>query len=344
MNLGVIEPLRSSRTRRESRASRRRAQQRNERPSSLREGLVPPPPFPPSQVRALGVALGIDEKSVWRNPFPGPGLAIRVLGALSKERLDVLRQADAIMLEELHAAGVYNDIGQAFVVLLPVKSVGVMGDGRTYENVCAIRCVQTTDFMTADWYRAPRRRGRRRARAGRRGPPPPPRPPLRYRMDFELLAKISNRIINEVRGINRVTYDVSSSRRDDRVGERRGARWPTTTTTTERAARRRGYYHARVSETTCDSSGGARGRGRADFVFLGRPLDAPYSAAVEGQAQHAPASAVRATQRRRATPAAPPLSIEHASRCRIAFSPLCGRGPRRGRVAMRSVLGSICCT
>ena len=133
-------------------------------------------------MRALGVALGIDEKSVWRHPFPGPGLAIRVLGALTQERLDVLRQADAIMLEELHAAGVYNDIGQAFVVLLPVKSVGVMGDGRTYENVCAIRCVQTTDFMTADW----------------------------YRMDFELLAKISNRIINEVRGINRVTYDVSS--------------------------------------------------------------------------------------------------------------------------------------
>ncbi|CAN0476136.1 unnamed protein product, partial [Ectocarpus sp. 12 AP-2014] len=134
------------------------------------------------EVRALGMALGMDEFSVWRHPFPGPGLAIRCLAPLSEENLSMAREADAIMIEELNRANVYRDIGQAFAVLLPVKSVGVMGDCRTYEKVCAIRCVQTTDYMTADWYHMP----------------------------YEVLGRISNRIINEVRGINRVTYDISS--------------------------------------------------------------------------------------------------------------------------------------
>lgn len=134
------------------------------------------------EVRELGVALGIDAESVWRHPFPGPGLAIRVLGEVTKERLDILREADDVLVQEITAAGVYDSIGQAFVVLLPVKSVGVMGDGRTYEQVCAIRCVTSSDFMTADW----------------------------YRMDYDLLGRIATRIINEVRGINRVCYDVSS--------------------------------------------------------------------------------------------------------------------------------------
>ena len=134
------------------------------------------------EVRELGLALGIDEESVWRHPFPGPGLAIRVLGEVTAERLHTLREADDILICEINRAGVYRDIGQAFAVLLPVKSVGVMGDGRTYEQVCAIRCVTSTDFMTADW----------------------------YHMDYALLARISGRIINEVKGINRVCYDISS--------------------------------------------------------------------------------------------------------------------------------------
>lgn len=134
------------------------------------------------EVRELGIALGIEAESVWRHPFPGPGLAIRVLGEITRERLAILKEADDIMIQELREAGVYNEIGQAFVVLLPVKSVGVMGDCRTYEQACAIRCVTTSDFMTADW----------------------------YHMDYALLGKIANRIINEVRGINRVCYDVSS--------------------------------------------------------------------------------------------------------------------------------------
>ena len=106
----------------------------------------------------------------------------RVLGEVTAERVQTLQEADDIMIQEITAAGVYRDIGQAFVVLLPVKTVGVMGDGRTYENACAIRCVASSDFMTADW----------------------------YHMDYALLGKIANRIINEVRGINRVCYDVSS--------------------------------------------------------------------------------------------------------------------------------------
>ena len=134
------------------------------------------------EVRELGSALGIDKELLWRHPFPGPGLAIRVLGQLSVKRLDILREADDIMIQEIRKAGIYNEISQAFAVLLPVKSVGVMGDGRTYEQVVAIRCVQTTDFMTADW----------------------------YHMDYNVLANISSRIINEVKGVNRVCYDISS--------------------------------------------------------------------------------------------------------------------------------------
>ena len=144
------------------------------------------------EVRELGKELGLPHECIWRHPFPGPGLAIRCIGAVSKEQLDILRQADKILIDEIRAAGEYEKIGQALVVLLPVRSVGVMGDGRTYEQVrmtegdevqtAAIRCVQTTDYMTADWYRFP----------------------------YDLLARISNRIINEVKGINRCVYDISS--------------------------------------------------------------------------------------------------------------------------------------
>ncbi len=134
------------------------------------------------EVRRLGLELGLPENLVWRHPFPGPGLAVRCLGPVSEPRLNVLREADAIVLEELKQSGWYRQTGQAFAVLLPIRSVGVMGDGRTYENVCAIRAVQTDDFMTADWAHLP----------------------------YELLAKISTRIINQVKGVNRVVYDISS--------------------------------------------------------------------------------------------------------------------------------------
>jgi GMP synthase (glutamine-hydrolysing) len=134
------------------------------------------------EVRELGVALGLDEVSVWRHPFPGPGLAIRILGEVTAERVAILQEADAIMIEELYKSGHYRPIGQAFVVLLPVKSVGVMGDGRTYENVACVRCVETTDYMTADFYHLP----------------------------YEVMSNMSSRIINEVRGINRLCYDISS--------------------------------------------------------------------------------------------------------------------------------------
>ena len=134
------------------------------------------------EVREVGRLLGIPKAALQRHPFPGPGLAVRVLGPVSEERLRILRAADTILLEELRRTGHYGKIWQAFVVLLPVRSVGVMGDARSYENVAAVRCVTSTDGMTADWY---------------------PMPP-------EVLAVISNRIINEVRGINRVTYDISS--------------------------------------------------------------------------------------------------------------------------------------
>eukprot|EP00978_Attheya_sp_CCMP212_P025371 scaffold81523_cov64-Attheya_sp.AAC.3 len=134
------------------------------------------------EVRELGMALGIHEESVWRHPFPGPGLAIRILGEVTAERVKILQEADAIVIEELLKTGHYRKIGQAFVVLLPVKSVGVMGDGRTYENVAALRCVETTDYMTADFYHLP----------------------------YDVMSNISSRVINEVRGINRLCYDISS--------------------------------------------------------------------------------------------------------------------------------------
>lgn len=134
------------------------------------------------EVRNVGRLLGLPAQMINRHPFPGPGLGVRVLEEVTKEKCEILRKADAIFIEEIEKAGIYNDIGQAFVVLLPVKSVGVMGDLRTYEFVAALRAVKTIDFMTADW----------------------------SRIDYELLAKVSGRIINEVRGINRVCYDISS--------------------------------------------------------------------------------------------------------------------------------------
>jgi GMP synthase (glutamine-hydrolysing) len=134
------------------------------------------------EVRELGVALGLPREMVYRHPFPGPGLGVRILGEVKREYADLLRRADAIFIEELRAAGWYDQVSQAFAVFLPVKSVGVMGDGRTYDFVVALRAVQTSDFMTADWAELP----------------------------YGLLKRTSGRIINEVRGINRVTYDVSS--------------------------------------------------------------------------------------------------------------------------------------
>nr|WP_020676603.1 glutamine-hydrolyzing GMP synthase [Geopsychrobacter electrodiphilus] len=134
------------------------------------------------EVRAVGEELGLPHRMVWRHPFPGPGLGVRILGEVKKEYCDILRQADAIYIEELYARGHYDKISQAFAVFLPVKSVGVMGDGRTYEYVVALRAVETKDFMTAGWYQMP----------------------------YEDLAHISGRIINEVKGINRVAYDISS--------------------------------------------------------------------------------------------------------------------------------------
>jgi GMP synthase (glutamine-hydrolysing) len=140
------------------------------------------------EVRELGVALGLPREMVYRHPFPGPGLGVRILGEVKKEYADLLRRADAIFIEELRnfkddkGTSWYDLTSQAFTVFLPVKSVGVMGDGRTYDYVVALRAVQTSDFMTADWAELP----------------------------YALLKKVSGRIINEVRGINRVTYDVSS--------------------------------------------------------------------------------------------------------------------------------------
>lgn len=134
------------------------------------------------EVRAVGTELGLPEDLIWRHPFPGPGLAVRILGSVTNERLDLLRDADAIFVDEIKKAGLYRSIWQGFVVLLPVKSVGVMGDGRTYEKAVAIRAVSSVDGMTADWSRIP----------------------------HDVLASISSRITNEVRGINRVVYDISS--------------------------------------------------------------------------------------------------------------------------------------
>ena len=134
------------------------------------------------EVRHAGLELGLPEEIVWRHPFPGPGLAIRILGDIQKSKLDVLRDADAIMREELVTAGLHRPIWQALCVLLPVKTVGVMGDDRTYENVLAIRTVESTDGMTANWYPIP----------------------------HEVLGRLSSRIINEVQGVNRVVYDISN--------------------------------------------------------------------------------------------------------------------------------------
>ncbi len=134
------------------------------------------------EVRAAGLELGLPEEWVWRHPFPGPGLAVRIIGPVSFTRLETLRRADAIFLEELRAAGQYRATQQAFAVLLPVQSVGVMGDGRTYADTIALRAITTEDYMTADWARLP----------------------------YDLLAKVSSRIVNEVPGVNRVVYDISS--------------------------------------------------------------------------------------------------------------------------------------
>jgi GMP synthase (glutamine-hydrolysing) len=134
------------------------------------------------EVRALGRELGLPEAFVGRHPFPGPGLAIRIPGEITRDKLDVLRKADAIYLEEIRAAGLHDRIWQAFAVLLPVRTVGVMGDGRTYDNVCALRAVTSSDGMTADFFP--------------------------FEMNF--LGRAATRIINEVKGINRVVYDVTS--------------------------------------------------------------------------------------------------------------------------------------
>lgn len=152
-------------------------------PEKMKLGLIEPlRELFKDEVRQLGLELGIPENLVWRQPFPGPGLAIRILGAVTEERLAVLRQADRIIQEELAASGWQRKIWQGFGVLLPLRTVGVMGDSRTYENVLALRCVDSVDAMTADWARLP----------------------------YELLAKISGRVINEVKGVNRVVYDISS--------------------------------------------------------------------------------------------------------------------------------------
>ena len=152
-------------------------------PSRMRLKLIEPlRELFKDEVRILGKELGLPDDIVWRHPFPGPGLAIRILGPVTKERLRILREADAIVQEEIRKAGLYTKIWQAFAVLLPIRTVGVMGDQRTYENVVAVRAVTSLDGMTADWARLPN----------------------------ELLGAISTRVINEVRGVNRVVYDISS--------------------------------------------------------------------------------------------------------------------------------------
>ena len=134
------------------------------------------------EVRRLGIELGLPAELVWRHPFPGPGLAVRCLGPVTRERLDILREADVIVVSEIKEAGLYRQTSQAFAVLLPVQSVGVMGDARTYDNTVVVRSVDTDDFMTADWSHLP----------------------------YDLLSRMSTRIINEVDGVNRVCYDISS--------------------------------------------------------------------------------------------------------------------------------------
>jgi len=134
------------------------------------------------EVRLLGKALNMPDEIIYRHPFPGPGLAIRCIGDVTKERMEVLRKADAIVLEEIKKAGLYSELWQSFAVLLPIKSVGVMGDERTYENVIAVRVVTSLDGMTADWAKIP----------------------------YKVMERISSRVINEVKGINRVVYDITS--------------------------------------------------------------------------------------------------------------------------------------
>jgi GMP synthase (glutamine-hydrolysing) len=134
------------------------------------------------EVRRVGEKLGLSPGLIWRHPFPGPGLAVRILGEITWDRLERLRAADAIWIEELRAADCYRQVAQAFAVLLPVRTVGVMGDGRTYQEVIALRAVTTDDFMTASWAQLP----------------------------HDLLGRVSSRIVNEVRGVNRVVYDISS--------------------------------------------------------------------------------------------------------------------------------------
>ncbi|MCG2710923.1 MAG: glutamine-hydrolyzing GMP synthase [Candidatus Omnitrophica bacterium] len=152
-------------------------------PDKMKLKLVEPLRFLfKDEVRLLGIALGLPQEMIHRHPFPGPGLAIRILGSITRQRLEILRQADFRFIEEIKAARIYNDIWQALSVLLPVKSVGVMGDERTYENTIALRAVTSVDGMTADWAKIP----------------------------YNVLGRISNRIINEVKGVNRVVYDISS--------------------------------------------------------------------------------------------------------------------------------------
>jgi len=152
-------------------------------PKKMKLKLVEPLRFLfKDEVRALGKAIGLPHDLTWRQPFPGPGLAIRIIGEITRQRLSILREVDAVLLEEIRAGGYYKKLWQSFAVLLPLKSVGIMGDSRTYEHIVAIRAVTSKDAMTADWARLP----------------------------HAFLAKISNRIINEVRGVNRVVYDISS--------------------------------------------------------------------------------------------------------------------------------------
>ena len=152
-------------------------------PERMNFGLVEPLRYLfKDEVRAVGLELGLPEEIIYRQPFPGPGLAIRIIGEVTPERVELLRDCDRVVLEEIHGAGLYRDIWQSFAVLTDNRTVGVMGDYRTYGYACAIRAVNSEDAMTADWVRLP----------------------------YDVLARISNRIVNEVDGVNRVVYDITS--------------------------------------------------------------------------------------------------------------------------------------